>query len=90
MSEVHLHSPARSGESVLELYEAPELILSGTFGNVTTLKGVHVTGNYRDRSMQHTYEAVRGSRIDQCTTKGPSGGYPRGRFWDLGTILEPF
>ena len=23
-------------------------------------------------------------------TKGPSGGYPRGRFWDLGTVLEPF
>jgi hypothetical protein len=24
------------------------------------------------------------------TTKGPSWGYPRGRFWDLGTVLEPF
>jgi len=24
------------------------------FGNVTALKGLHVTGNYRDRSMQHT------------------------------------
>ena len=24
------------------------------------------------------------------STKGPSWGYPRGRFWDLGTVLEPF
>ena len=24
------------------------------------------------------------------TTKGPMWGYPRGRFWDLGTVLEPF
>ena len=23
-------------------------------GNVTTLEGLHVTGKYRDRSMQHT------------------------------------
>ena len=23
-------------------------------------------------------------------TKGPMWGYPRGRFWDLGTSLEPF
>ena len=22
------------------------------------------------------------------TTKGPSWGYPRGRFWDLGSVLE--
>ena len=25
-----------------------------------------------------------------CPTKGPMWGYPRGRFWDLGTVLEPF
>ena len=24
------------------------------------------------------------------STKGPSRGYPRRRFWDLGTVLEPF
>ena len=24
------------------------------FGNVTALEGLHVTGKYRDRSMQHT------------------------------------
>ena len=24
------------------------------FGNVTALEGLHVTGNYRDKSMQHT------------------------------------
>ena len=24
------------------------------------------------------------------TTEGPMWGYPRGRFWDLGTVLEPF
>ena len=26
----------------------------------------------------------------QVSTKGPSWGYTRGRFWDLGTVLEPF
>jgi len=25
------------------------------FGNVTALEGLHVTGQYRDRSMQHTW-----------------------------------
>ena len=24
------------------------------------------------------------------STKGPMWGYPRGRFWVLGTVLEPF
>ena len=28
--------------------------------------------------------------LNSRTTKGPSWGYPRGRFWDLGTVLEPF
>ena len=31
-----------------------------------------------------------GGRASGVTTKGPMWGYPRGRFWDLGTVLEPF
>jgi hypothetical protein len=27
---------------------------------------------------------------DGDATKGPMWGYPRGRFWDLGTVSEPF
>ena len=28
--------------------------------------------------------------LQNAPTKGPMWGYPRGRFWDLGTVLEPF
>ena len=28
--------------------------------------------------------------LKHIPTKGPMWGYPRGRFWDLGTVLEPF
>ena len=28
------------------------------FGNVVSLEGLHVTGKYRDRSMQRTYARV--------------------------------
>ena len=35
------------------------------FGNVTALAGLHVTGKYRDRGMQHTCSR-RASRTRTC------------------------
>ena len=35
-------------------------------------------------------EVAEGIPQHIVTTKGPMWGYPRGRFWDLGTVLEPF
>ena len=41
------------------------------FGNVPVLKGLHVTGKYRDRSMQHT--SSRHAAWDSHTM-APRGG----------------
>ena len=38
----------------------------------------------------HYGRPERGTPVRSSPTKGPMWGYPRGRFWDLGTILEPF
>ena len=36
-------------------------------------------------------DGAKGTESLGCVPpKGPSWGYPRGRFWDLGTVSEPF
>ena len=42
------------------------------------------------RGTNPSYSTAWMGLVPMTATEGPSWGYPRGRFWDLGTVLEPF